>query len=635
MTVGGTDWSSSLSATTSPATFTATYTGAFPVAAGVVLPALTVSGTLNDAALGRFTASAVVSTPSDSNPGNDSGSDTINVADAALTPGGLTPPVGAAPGTPLSNMVLFHFSDADPGGTAADFKATVTWGDGTVEDSVGNPADVQVVASSGGGFDVLGSHTYLRGGVLSFGVAVADQGGAATSASGTVTISTDAAVAGTSGDDTLRLSRAAGGPVGSVSYVLNGGAPVALSNITSFTFDGGAGDDTFTVGYGNGPPLPGGGIAFDGGSGVNALVVDDSAGAAATTLTLTGGQVTTQDGAGTVAVSYLATGGRIGSVEVLTGTGNDLVLVRSTTAGATTAVSSGGAGNIYVSSAVGNNGTLGGLRGPLVIDGGAGSNFLTVSAAGDSGPDTFTLTGSSITDTAAGLRIAYGASGGGFAGVNLATGPGAVRVNVQGTAAGAITGVLNLGGADTIDVCSDTATNMGDLSGLKGTLLVEALGGTDLLVASEAGRQTRDDVVVTAGALGSRDGAGFTIDYAAAGGGSFSGLNFAAGAGDDHFTVQGAPAGAPVALYNFGGADTVVVGVTPDSGYRLTVVGRSPESGAGSAVLGVADEGGAAAIDNMGSGLDSGLVRLLYAGGKPSTITYLDVDQVFTTPAAG
>jgi hypothetical protein len=159
---------------------------------------------------------------------------------------------------------------------------------------------------------------------------------------------------------------------------------------------------------------------------------------------------------------------------------------------------------------------------------------------------------------------------------------------------------------------------------------VEALGGTDLLVASEAGRQTGDDVVVTASALGSRDGAGFTIYYTAAGG-TFTGINFASGSGDDHFTVQGAPAGVPVALYTMGGNDAVAVGVSPDGGYDLTVAGGP----SGSAVLGVADLSGTAVLDNVATGLDSGLVRALYAGGKPSTITYLDVDQVFTSPAAG
>jgi hypothetical protein len=346
---------------------------------------------------------------------------------------------------------------------------------------------------------------------------------------------------------------------------------------------------------------------------------------------VTDAQITTQDGTAAVSVSYRATGGSFGSVEALTGAGNDTALIQSTPAGATTTINTGGGNDVfYVSSAVGNKGNLNGMRGPLALDGGPGSNFLAVSDAGGSGPDTLTLTGNSISDTAGGFRITYAASGGSFAGVNLATGPGAVRVNVQSTAAGAITGVLNLGGADTIDVCSNTATNQGDLSGLKGPLLVEALGGSDLLVVSEAARRTRDDVVVTASALGSRDGAGFTIYYAAAAG-SFTGINFASGSGDDHITVLGAPAGVPLALYTMGGNDAVVVGVTPDSGYELTVAGGP----AGGTTLGVADLSGAAAIDHVATGLDSGLVRALYAGRKPSTITYLDVDQVFTSPAAG
>jgi hypothetical protein len=49
----------------------------------------------------------------------------------------------------------------------------------------------------------------------------------------------------------------------------------------------------------------------------------------------------------------------------------------------------------------------------------------------------------------------------------------------------------------------------------------------------------------------------------------------------------------------------------------------------------VADLSGTAAIENVPSGLGAGVVRLLYAGKKPSTVTYRDVDRVFTSPAAG
>src|SRR5207248_2396328 len=87
------------------------------------------------------------------------GSATINVADAALSTDSLSVPA-ATEGQPFDSVVLLHFSDADPGGTVSDYTATVNWGAGTVEYSGSNPSTVWVAASSGGGFDVLGSHTY-------------------------------------------------------------------------------------------------------------------------------------------------------------------------------------------------------------------------------------------------------------------------------------------------------------------------------------------------------------------------------------------------------------------------------------------------------------------------------------------
>src|SRR4029077_8254371 len=55
---------------------------------------------------------------------------TFSVADAALTAGALTPPVPPE-GAAFSNVVVFHFTDADPNGTASDYSALVTRGDGT------------------------------------------------------------------------------------------------------------------------------------------------------------------------------------------------------------------------------------------------------------------------------------------------------------------------------------------------------------------------------------------------------------------------------------------------------------------------------------------------------------------------
>jgi hypothetical protein len=115
-------------------------------------------------------------------------SSSINVGDAALTAGTLTPPSNPVLGTPTSSQVLFHFSDANGNATAADFTATVSWGDGSTETSAGNPADVSVLANPKGGFDVIGRHTFTQGGSLAFAVAVADIGGSTASRTSTLTV---------------------------------------------------------------------------------------------------------------------------------------------------------------------------------------------------------------------------------------------------------------------------------------------------------------------------------------------------------------------------------------------------------------------------------------------------------------
>ena len=49
--------------------------------------------------------------------------------DAPLTAQGET--LSATQGTPLTNVVLATFTDADPKGTTTDYTAAITWGDGT------------------------------------------------------------------------------------------------------------------------------------------------------------------------------------------------------------------------------------------------------------------------------------------------------------------------------------------------------------------------------------------------------------------------------------------------------------------------------------------------------------------------
>ncbi len=85
---------------------------------------------------------------------------TATVADAALTAGTLTPPA-ATEGARFNDVVVFHFTDADPGGAVGDYLATVNTGDVTLN-NVFNPTQVAIVANGEGGFDVLLSYNYLE-----------------------------------------------------------------------------------------------------------------------------------------------------------------------------------------------------------------------------------------------------------------------------------------------------------------------------------------------------------------------------------------------------------------------------------------------------------------------------------------
>ena len=60
--------------------------------------------------------------------------------------------------------MLFHFTDANPNGMAGDYSAVITWGDGSTSTVTSTAtADGQIVAA-GGGFDVIGIHTYQEEG---------------------------------------------------------------------------------------------------------------------------------------------------------------------------------------------------------------------------------------------------------------------------------------------------------------------------------------------------------------------------------------------------------------------------------------------------------------------------------------
>jgi hypothetical protein len=99
---------------------------------------------------------------------------TLVVRDATLT--SSAQPIAAVVGTPFSGRVA-TFSDADPGGTVADYSAMIDWGDGTSSPGT-------VTSNGNQGFAVTGTHTYASAGSDAVTVSIADLGGSATTAHG-------------------------------------------------------------------------------------------------------------------------------------------------------------------------------------------------------------------------------------------------------------------------------------------------------------------------------------------------------------------------------------------------------------------------------------------------------------------
>ena len=74
--------------------------------------------------------------------------------------------VGGTAGSEFTDAVLAEFRDSDPAGQAADFTATVNWGDGSApETSAGQTPKIKIERSPAGLLLVKGTHTYAKPGV--------------------------------------------------------------------------------------------------------------------------------------------------------------------------------------------------------------------------------------------------------------------------------------------------------------------------------------------------------------------------------------------------------------------------------------------------------------------------------------
>jgi Bacterial Ig-like domain (group 1) len=136
-----------------------------------------VSGEHTYADEGSYTIT-VTTTDADNSSNSATATSSASVADAALTASGVSP----APVSPQSfSGTVANFTDANASSTAADFTATIDWGDGS-------PTSTGTVSGSGGSYGVSGSHTYAGTGYFTIKVHIVDDGGSTADATTQVLI---------------------------------------------------------------------------------------------------------------------------------------------------------------------------------------------------------------------------------------------------------------------------------------------------------------------------------------------------------------------------------------------------------------------------------------------------------------
>jgi hypothetical protein len=170
-----------------------------------------------------------------------------------LAPAPGQPTVAPVEGMSFSGAVAAFTDSGYPGNIAADFTATIDWGDGS-------PTDTGTVSGGGGQFSVSGTHTYVEEGSFTLSVTLTDKdddgsglASASATASAMITVS-DPAVDATGG---LTVTAVEGNSSGNQT-VATFTDPAGAEDVAHYSADVNWGDSTTTAGA----------ITFDASTGV-------------------------------------------------------------------------------------------------------------------------------------------------------------------------------------------------------------------------------------------------------------------------------------------------------------------------------------------------------------------------------
>ena len=305
------------------------------------------------------------------------------------------------------------------------------------------------------------------------------------------------------GDDTINVGSLAPAIIGGVvdgvagALVLDGGTGSDALNIDD------TGDTTSNIGRLTASTLTGlgmaGGISYQSletfgiglGSGSDTFTVASTPAGAVTTLATnagddtvnvasTGGVTKINTNAGKDTVNVLSTGAE---TAIDTGTESDTVNIRAIIA-RTTVNTGADADTINVGSlspVIG--GVVDGVAGALVLDGGTGSDALNIDDTGDTTNNTGLLTASTLT----GLGMAGGISYQSLEAFGIGLGSGNDTFNVESTPVGAVTTLATNAGDDTVNVASTGGVTKINTNAGKDTVNVLSTGAeTSIDTGSES-----------------------------------------------------------------------------------------------------------------------------------------------------
>ncbi|MBL4827019.1 MAG: hypothetical protein JKY66_04785, partial [Spongiibacteraceae bacterium] len=519
-----------------------------------------------------------------------------------LTLGGVTGSTKIISGGDL-NVVASSPVTVTVSQDAASISILATDDDETVS---GNEAPDHLIVKSGVTLNATSGSVLLQA-----GDDLIIEAGASILATGTVTLEGDFGDADTGVGSLIDIQ----GTVSGSSILIRGNDDDDIIVITGVTADTDvqtfAGNDIIRVGSLATATTNSGGelssntanLTIDGGdhSVGDSLLLDDSANTTGNNFTLTDSGITGLFGSGTL--SYT----RIENLDLVLGSGDDVVNIQSTSAGSQITINgSGGNDTFNISSdAPVNAGTLNDIAGDVIIEGGDDGDTLNLSDSGDSMDNSMTLTATSLSGlgmtgvityadieqldvelgtgndtidiqtTATDVQTSISGNDGNDQFTVLTTGTdsqisisgnaGDDTFNLQTTATGSQTTVNGDTGADTFNLSSDAPTNSGGLSGFLGD--VDVLGGDDKdrLNLSDAANTTDINLTVSdTGVTGLNIG---LISYE-----DIQQLDVTLGSGNDTITVESTSADVETTIRGSLGDDTFNIQSTA-TGSLTTLIG--------------------------------------------------------------